>query len=156
MTKTLYLSLGSNLGDRHNFLQEAIARLSQAIAPVSAVSSFIETAPWGFDSPHPFLNAAVAIPTDLSPEKVLEITQKVERDMGRNYKRSFGEAYRDRVIDIDILMIDDLVYRSTFLQIPHPHMCERDFVLVPLGEIAADISYPFTGVKIYQILKNLR
>lgn len=155
MTKTLYLSLGSNLGDRNNYLQEAIARLSQAIAPVSAVSSFIETAPWGFDSPHPFLNAAVAIPTDLFPEKILEITQKVERDMGRDYKRSLGEAYRDRVIDIDILMIDDMVYHSAFLQIPHPHMSDRDFVLIPLEEIAGNVVYPLNGFKISQLLKKL-
>lgn len=155
MCRMLYLSLGSNLGNRQQYLQEAIARLSQAIAPVYVVSNFVETDPWGFDSSHAFLNAVVAIKTNLSAEKILEITQHIERELGRNYKRKHGEVYKDRIIDIDILMLGDLVFHSPYLLIPHPYMHVRDFVLIPFAEIAPDIVHPLNGFKISQLLKKL-
>ena len=98
----LYLSLGSNLGDREDALHRAIALIEERIGTVQRVSSFIETEPWGFESEHPFLNAACMVQTTLSPEECLKETQQIERELGRKSKSRNG-VYHDRPIDIDIL-----------------------------------------------------
>ena len=142
MRHSLYLSLGSNLGDRHTLLQQAIRLLGQRVGVVRRCSSFIETAPWGFASDHPFLNAAILLETDLTPARCLRETQAIEREMGRTQKSTDGH-YHDRPIDIDLLIYDDLHF-DTFvytpwgqqrLTLPHPLMEERDFVMRPLSEI---------------------
>ena len=94
----------------------------------------LKTEPWGFTSPHSFVNAAVSIDTILSPHEVLEATQQIERDMGREQKSMNGE-YHDRIIDIDILLYDDMEINEKDLTIPHPLMHQRDFVMIPLREI---------------------
>lgn len=112
MHSTVYLSLGSNLGDRRALLQQAISLLGQRVGIVEASSSFIETEPWGFESEHPFLNAAVRVSTLLTPFQLLLVTQQIEREMGRTHKStanmpnggSSGPKYHDRPIDIDILI----------------------------------------------------
>lgn len=131
---TVYLSLGSNLGNRQALLVRAIAMINERIGAVVRQSSFIETEPWGFSSPHPFLNAAIRVETALCPRCVLERTQLIERELGRTRKSHDG-SYADRPIDIDILLYDDLTVNEPDLQIPHPLMRERDFVMVPLREI---------------------
>ncbi|MBQ7462048.1 MAG: 2-amino-4-hydroxy-6-hydroxymethyldihydropteridine diphosphokinase [Bacteroidaceae bacterium] len=131
---SLYLSLGSNLGDRADMLRRAIALIDERIGTVQRVSSFIETEPWGFRSKHPFLNAACLVLTTLSPEECLEATQQIERELGRK-KKSRNGIYHDRPIDIDLLMYDDLRLSTPTLTLPHPHMYERDFVMIPLREI---------------------
>lgn len=98
------------------------------------ISSFIETAPWGFESEHQFLNACVSINTRMTPREVLEATKQIERELGRTRKSSNG-LYADRPIDIDILLYDDIQVNEPDLVIPHPHMEERDFVMIPLQEI---------------------
>ena len=130
----LYLSLGSNLGDRVENLRRAIALINERVGTVQRVSSFIETEPWGFQSEHPFLNAACLVLTTLSPEECLEATQQIERELGRK-KKSRNGIYHDRPIDIDLLMYDDLKLSTPRLTLPHPHMYERDFVMIPLREI---------------------
>lgn len=139
---TLYISLGSNLGDRHTLLQQAICLLGQRVGVVEQTSSFIETKPWGFASDHPFLNACVKLQTDLTPARCLCETQAIEREMGRTQKSTDGH-YHDRPIDIDLLTYDDLCL-DTFvytpcgqqrLTLPHPLMEKRDFVMRPLSEI---------------------
>ena len=143
----LYLGLGSNLGDRRENLLDAIGRLERAFGKeCDRVSSFIETEPWGFESEHPFLNAAVRLATVLTPRQLLLVTQEIERELGRTAKSSDG-IYHDRVIDIDILTYDDVELDETFLHegrtltlhIPHPLMKERDFVMVPLRQIWFDL-----------------
>lgn len=104
------------------------------IGAIKAQSAFLQTAPWGFESKNSFLNAAVRVETDLSPFAVLRITQDIERRMGRTHK-SVGGIYHDRIIDIDILLYDDLHLSTPELTIPHPHINERDFVLIPLSQI---------------------
>ena len=96
----LYLSLGSNLGDRHTLLLQAIEALVQRVGTLVRCSSFIETEPWGFESDHPFLNAVALYRTELSPREVLATTQAIERDLGRQHKSVNG--YADRTMDIDI------------------------------------------------------
>ena len=132
--KQLYLSLGSNLGDRERMLHRAIALIDERIGTVQRVSSFIETEPWGFESEHPFLNAAVMVLTTLSPEQCLKETQQIERELGRTTKSKDG-IYHDRPIDIDLLMYGDLKLSTPTLTLPHPRMQERDFVMIPLREI---------------------
>lgn len=130
----LYLSLGSNLGDREQMLHRAIALIGERVGTVQRVSSFIETEPWGFQSEHPFLNAACLVLTSLSPERCLRETQKIERELGRTRKSKNG-IYHDRPIDIDLLLYGDLKISTPKLTLPHPHMYERDFVMIPLREI---------------------
>jgi len=130
----LYLSLGSNLGDREEMLNRAIALIGERVGEVQRVSSFIETEPWGFKSKHPFLNAACLVLTTLSPEECLEATQQIERELGRKRKSRNGK-YHDRPIDIDLLMYDDLELSTPRLTLPHPRMKEREFVMIPLREI---------------------
>ena len=134
----LYLSLGSNLGDREDMLRRAIALIEERVGAVQRVSSFIETEPWGFESEHPFLNAAVMVLTTLSPIECLDATQQIERELGRK-KKSKGGKYHDRPIDIDLLLYGDLKLSTPRLTIPHPHMYERDFVMIPLREIMPSI-----------------
>ncbi len=131
---SLYLSLGSNLGDRAENLRRAIVLIGERVGKVQRVSSFIETEPWGFQSEHPFLNAACLVLTTLSPLECLDATQQIERELGRRTKSS-GGIYHDRPIDIDLLMYDDLQLSTPRLTLPHPHMHERDFVMIPLREI---------------------
>ena len=135
---SLYLSLGSNLGDREDMLRRAIALIEERVGAVQRVSSFIETEPWGFESEHPFLNAAVMVKTTLSPIECLDATQQIERELGRK-KKSKGGIYHDRPIDIDLLLYGDLKLSTPRLTIPHPHMYERDFVMIPLREILPSI-----------------
>ena len=130
----LFLSLGSNMGKRVDTLHRAIALIEERVGAVQRVSSFIETEPWGFKSKHPFLNAACMVLTTLSPIECLDATQQIERELGRK-KKSRNGIYHDRPIDIDLLMYGDLTLSTPRLTLPHPHMKERDFVMIPLREI---------------------
>ena len=129
-----YLSLGSNLGDRHATMRRAIDMLNAEAGTVDRQSSPIETEPWGFESPNRFLNMCVRLTTTLTPEQLLLATQAIERQLGRTMKSDSGQ-YHDRPIDIDILTYDDLHIATPTLTIPHPLMHERDFVMIPLREI---------------------
>ncbi|MCI5917284.1 MAG: 2-amino-4-hydroxy-6-hydroxymethyldihydropteridine diphosphokinase [Bacteroidales bacterium] len=130
----VYLGLGSNLGNKEQHITTAVKHLEQRVGKVRRLSSLLKTEPWGFTSPHSFVNAAVSIDTILSPHEVLEATQQIERDMGREQKSMNGE-YHDRIIDIDILLYDDMEINEKDLIIPHPLMHQRDFVMIPLREI---------------------
>ena len=130
----VYLSLGTNLGNRKRNIREAIDKIGEQIGVVKRQSALYETKPWGYSSPNDFINACVLVLTPMAPRQVLEATQRIEREMGRTLKSVDGE-YHDRIIDIDILMIDDLVINEPDLHVPHPLMEERDFVMTPLKEI---------------------
>lgn len=139
---TVFLSLGTNLGDKERNLNDAIAHIQRRIGTVVAKSAFVQTEPWGFESDNFFLNAAIKVETIQSPEQVLHQTQEIERMLGRVSKSVDGK-YHDRIIDIDILLYyvdsvikgDGLHISTPELTIPHPLMNERDFVLTPLKEI---------------------
>jgi 2-amino-4-hydroxy-6-hydroxymethyldihydropteridine diphosphokinase len=130
----VFLGVGSNLGDKVWNLQEAIRLIGERVGTVVRQSSFIETAPWGFESENSFLNAAICCETEKTPREVLLLTQQIERDMGRTQK-SVSVGYADRPIDIDILLYDDQTVDEPDLKIPHPLMHQRDFVMIPLKEI---------------------
>lgn len=129
-----YLSLGTNLGDKRRNIAEAIKNIGELVGDVVRQSALYETEPWGFRSDNRFVNAAVCVDTQLSPRRLLEVTQRIEREMGRTLKSDGGE-YHDRIIDIDILLYGDLHIDEPDLKIPHPLMHERDFVMTPLNEI---------------------
>lgn len=134
MPHVVYLGLGSNLGDRRGHIGDALRLLGDEAGVVERVSSLVETEPWGFQSPHAFLNACCRLRTDLPPHALLQATQQIERRLGRTRKTRDG-AYHDRAIDIDILLYDDLALDDPDLTIPHPLMWQRDFVMRPLREI---------------------
>ena len=138
----VYLGLGSNLGDCRKNLERAIRLIGDRVGQVTRQSSFIETEPWGFESPNKFMNAVILCETTRSPREVLLLTQQIERDMGRR-KMVNGQwsmvngqrIYADRAIDIDILLYDDVTIDEPDLKIPHPLMHQRDFVMIPLEEV---------------------
>lgn len=131
---TIYLGLGSNIGNRKRNMRDAIQYLESIVGTLVRQSDLFETEPWGFDSPNLFINMCVCMETPLSPRQLLEATQSIEKEMGRTSKSEAGE-YADRIIDIDILIYDDLRINDGDLVIPHPLMHERDFVMIPLRQI---------------------
>lgn len=132
-----FLSLGSNLGNKEQNLINAIAQIGSEIGNVRKVSDFIESKAHGFKSENSFLNAAILIETCLKPIDLLIKLQKIEIQLGRTTKSLNG--YTDRCIDIDILLYDDIIVDLPELKIPHPLMMERDFVLIPLRQIAPNL-----------------
>ena len=148
MRHIVYLSLGANIGNKENTIRNAIKMLGESVGDVTGVSSMIETEPWGFDSEDKFINAAVLYELDL-PEgynaeaealMILEICKDIERRLGRKDNPQYDEKgkriYISRQIDIDILLFGDNRIDCQELTIPHKLMYERDFVMVPLREIA--------------------
>lgn len=134
MQHLVYLSLGSNQGERHKLLNHAIELIQERLGAVEMVSQFIETEPQGFVSSSMFLNAALRLRTSLSPLALLLGLQQIEQKLGRTSKSHDGIHY-DRPIDLDILLYDNIRITSEQLTIPHPRMHERNFVLIPLREI---------------------
>ena len=131
---SVYLSLGTNLGDKERNIAEAINKIGELIGDVVRQSALYATKPCGFESGNGFINAAVCVETELSPRQLLAMTQQIERSMGRTEKSKDG-VYHDRLIDIDILLYGKLHINEPDLKIPHPLMNERDFVMIPLKEI---------------------
>lgn len=142
----IYLSLGTNLGDKERNLRTAMQKIEERIGKILSLSAFYATAPWGFSSGNAFLNAALCAETSLSPWAVLEVTQGIEREMGRAHKTA-GGVYSDRLIDIDLLLCfasdgTPVLLDTPGLKLPHPLMQERRFVMDPLAEIAPDAIHP--------------
>ena len=156
----VYLGLGSNLGDREQQLRQAVRLVDERVGRVVRQSSFIQTEPWGFQSEHQFLNAAICCLTDKTPREVLQLTQQIERDLGKTKAHATHRPssilhhpssifhlpssliHHDRPIDIDILLYDDWKVDEPDLKIPHPLMHQRDFVMIPLKEILTEQTNP--------------
>ena len=147
----VYLSLGTNIGNKEENLTRAIELLSLALGKCLAVSTYHETTPWGFDSKNSFLNCAAVFNTETTALQLLDITENIERELGRTTKSTNGN-YSDRIIDIDILLCDGEVIETPRLTVPHPLMHKRTFVLAPLAEIAPDAIHPTSGKSISELL----
>ncbi len=135
----VYIGLGSNLGNGPKNLDAAVDLLQKEAGQVLYTSAYIQSEPWGFESRHRFTNAVTVIRTELEPMALLDLTQQIERRLGRTRKRKRGEGYSDRVIDLDLLLYDDIHIETERLTIPHPHIADRDFVRLPLEECQAFI-----------------
>ena len=150
---TAYIGLGTNVGNRRGNLVTAVASLAERVGDILALSNIYETEPWGFASENRFLNAVAVLRTDRSPEELLDATRLIEIEMGR-IEKSDG-AYKDRIIDIDLLMVDDRIVDTPRLRLPHPLMHERMFVMEPLAEVAPDVRHPLLGKTMREIVTEL-
>jgi 2-amino-4-hydroxy-6-hydroxymethyldihydropteridine diphosphokinase len=148
--KRVFLSLGSNLGDRSGNIERALDALGSAGLEVRRVSSFYRTEPVEFRQQAWFVNCVAEVGTDLLPLKLLNAIQKVERHLGR--RRAINKG--PRKIDIDILLYENVVVRSAALTIPHERMAERRFVLVPLRELDAGLRHPVTDRTVVEMLNE--
>lgn len=134
-TVRAYLGLGTNLGDRGANLREAVRRLAD-VGEVAAASAIVETEPWGEPDQPMFMNMVIALDTALSPVELLHAVKRIEEEMGRRPSYRYGP----RLIDIDILLMGDEAVHTDELELPHPRMTERDFVMKPLEQIAPDVA----------------
>lgn len=148
---SIYIAMGSNLGDRKKNLDRAITYLSYYDVEVVKTSTYIETEPYGVTDQGKFLNAVISVRTRLDPQKLLGVLLTVERAMGRIRREHWGP----RIIDLDLLSYDDKIVHTRHLTLPHPEMAKRAFVLEPLREIAPDYIHPVTGKSIGTMLEKL-
>jgi len=149
---TAYLLLGGNLGDREANLKKAIELLNDKVGNVIAISSLYETAAWGKTNQPAFLNQAVSLQTRLPALEVLERALSIEQELGRVRKDKWGE----RLIDIDLILFgNEMINIPDKLQVPHPHMQDRKFVMEPLAEIAPEVVHPLLGETMLDICRNI-
>ena len=147
---TVFLSLGSNLGNTYEYLNQAVLALFNKVGPVLKISPVYMSPALGFDGPD-FYNCAVKLETTIDPEVLLKKVQAIENELGRERK---GEGYQSRTIDIDILLYNDDVINIPSLKVPHSLMLERKFVLQPLTDIAATTLIPTVGQSVQEALKS--
>ena len=152
MNNKVYLQLGSNMGDRNAYLKNTIDFIAEEIGEIRKKSKIYESAPWGVENQNNYLNQALEITTDLSAEEVLEGVLKIEDKIGRVRNEKWGE----RIIDIDLLFFDDLIIEKEGICIPHIHLHNRKFVLIPLNEIVPNFIHPKYNKTIDELLKECK
>ena len=152
-----YLNIGSNLDDREGNIWAADLRLSLDLGLVVARSEIVESEPWGFESENGFLNMGIAVESQYSPIEALNIIHDIEYELnhGHSHRDSDGN-YVDRLVDIDIMAIDDLVIDLPSLQVPHRHLPRRDFFLKPMAQIAPEWEHPTLHLTAQEMLSALR
>lgn len=150
MSHTVYIALGTNIGDRAENMQQALKEL-ESIMQVEERSPIYETPPWGLVDQPDFLNQVVRGETELSPVELIKALKEIESEMGRVPTIRYGP----RLIDLDLLFYDDLVFETEKLSIPHPRMRGRAFVLVPLADLAPEIIHPVYGETVIEMLAEV-
>lgn len=148
----VYLGLGSNVGDRAENLRSAARLIEKNVGKIARKSHFYETQPWGKTDQDPFYNQVIMVNTTLEPRDVLEKLSRIERELGRERKEKWGP----RVIDLDILFYGKWVVRDKGLEIPHPEIQNRAFVLVPMMEIAGDFEHPVLHTAIDELYMDCK
>ena len=146
-----YIGVGSNIGDSQRNCKDAISLLTEFGIKIIKASSFYKTRPWRVADQPDFTNCAVSVETDLDPHELLRALKSIEQTIGRTETFRWGP----RVIDLDILIYNYLILDDPDLVIPHRHMHERGFVLMPLAEIAPDLRHPAMGISIVELLERL-
>lgn len=146
----VFLGIGSNIGNRAGNIHDAIGLLEKNVGKIAKKSHVYETQPWGEPNQDPFYNQVVMLNTTLDPRDLLDKISRIERELGRERKEKWGP----RVIDIDILFYGKRVIRDKGLEIPHPELHKRGFVLVPMMEIAPEFEHPILNKQIDDLYMN--
>lgn len=154
MNKSVYIALGTNLGNRQDNLSRACELLQHMAGQILSYSAAYETTPVGFESTDLFLNSVVELETELEPQDLLKILRQIEEQMGRVRTRSTG--YESRIIDLDMIDYKGILLNSSELILPHPRMHQRKFVLVPLSEISPDWRHPELNISLKELLNRLK
>ena len=149
---TVYIQLGSNIGERESFIAKSMEQIEENIGEIITESSIFETIPWGYENQDNFLNSVIKIKTTFDAFKVLKKSQEIENTLGR--KRI--SKWRKRTIDIDILFYNNEIINTTKLNIPHPLIQQRKFVLIPLSEIAPNYIHPTLKKNISTLLSECK
>jgi 2-amino-4-hydroxy-6-hydroxymethyldihydropteridine diphosphokinase len=148
----VFLSLGTNLGNKQANLSTAISEIEKNIGQITLYSRIYETAAWGFECENNFFNQVILVITDMEPSLLINSCLAIEKKMGR--ERNKGENYESRKIDIDILFYGELIVAEDNLIVPHPYLHDRRFILEPLNEIAPDLIHPILGKSISKLLEE--
>ncbi|MCF2490498.1 2-amino-4-hydroxy-6-hydroxymethyldihydropteridine diphosphokinase [Dyadobacter sp. CY347] len=148
-SESIFLSLGSNLGDRQAVLASAREQIAKRVGPITSESSIYETEPWGLVDQPAFLNQVIRVETELAPEEVLRFILDIEHELGRLRYERWGA----RVIDIDLLYYNALVLDTARLTLPHPRLQDRLFNLIPLNEIAPEFLNPLLNKTSLELLE---
>lgn len=145
---TAYLLTGSNLGDRVSYLQQAYGLIEQYCGTIQSFSSFYQTAAWGLTDQPDFYNQALVLQTNLQPAALMQQLLDIEQIIGRKRSVKMGP----RIIDIDILLLDEVIINTELLTVPHPFLHERKFALLPLAEVAPQAMHPVLHKTVQQLL----
>lgn len=162
MTCEAHINIGSNIGDRHALIERAVARVLNLSHKPGRVSAPVESEPWGFTSPHPFLNIGVQITTSLTPQELLDTLLAIQAEISDAPHRAADGSYIDRPIDIDLICMNDtvshvpVVIDTPALTLPHPRMHLRPFVLIPLCELAPGWLHPLLNTTAAGLLARLQ
>ena len=151
-----YLNIGSNMGNRTRNIARAIRLISRTFNTNIKISAPVTSSPWGFESKNVFVNEGAILHTDVKPTEVLARLQQVERLISDKPHRNADGSYSDRVIDIDIVAIDDMTIDTPSLKVPHPHLPERDFYLIPMRELAPSWVHPQSRMTPGEMLDRLQ
>lgn len=155
MVREAHVNIGGNLGDCQGNIARAVKLIAERTGVSVRVSRPVVSPPWGFSSDNDFVNIGVAFTTDIEPLPLLRLLLEIEREISAAPHRDASGGYCDRLIDIDLIAMDDVVIDTPELTLPHPRMHLREFVLIPLNELAPSWHHPLTGMTAAYMLRNM-